>query len=250
MKAVILITLHRRYYEFVNSINNIKSKLYLFPEPPSIFVVWADPEPSRNWLLNELVENKTIELLIGRCALPGEDSKVATTFYESNNIRLGLENVFRFYPKCFCIVQASDIIITNYGFDLMISEMHRGANAVVFYWSSNAYHTNCFSISSDKKYWPPFVKMNDPNILEYIWKKTLFFKKIDSFVTTMSNSNNIAFEHNHISENMKPFPFKNSVKNNMIFCYIRGSISFMKIVLNFFRCIILGDCNGKSNYQL
>ena len=247
MKTVILITLHRRYYEFVNSIKNIKSKSVFANNFPSIFVVWADPDPTRYWLLNELIEDKIIELLITRHMLPGENLKVATTFYEANNIRLGLENVFRAYPNCFCIVQASDIIITDYGFDLMINEMNRGANAVVFYWSANAFHTNCFAISNNKDYWPPFVKKNDPSILELIWKRNLASKKIDNFLTAMSNYNRIAFEHDHISENMIPFPIKYIPKNATINCYVSGSMSFIKIVLNFFRCIILGDCNGKNN---
>ena len=71
------------------------------------------------------VANEEIHWIRTDLALePGENLKVATTFYEANNIRLGLENVFRTYPNSFCIVQASDIIITNYGFDLMINEMN------------------------------------------------------------------------------------------------------------------------------
>ena len=63
----------------------------------------------------------------------------------------------------------------------------------------------------------------------------------------MSNYNKIAFEHNHISENMEPFPIKYIPKSATINCYVSGSISFIRIVLNFLRCIILGDCNGKNN---
>lgn len=246
MKLVILITLHRRYYEFVNSINNIKSKSNLLGEKPSIFVIWSDPEPTKQYLLDDYLKDKTIELLITRLALPNETGKQATTFYESQNIRLGLENVFRKYPECCCIVQASDIIIHDYGYDLLINEIRRGSDIVAFYWSSNAFHTNCFSIVNKKNFWPPFARKEDRDVLEVLWNRKLNRLEIKPNITIMSNYNSIAFSHNHITENLKPFPSKEPLIFNNTICYIEGTINILQIILSFFRCIILGVFNGKN----
>lgn len=242
MKPVILITLHRRYHELLRTIKNIESKKRFFKENPSVFVIWADPEPSRYWLIKKLLDNKKIELLITRYRLPKEDGKQPTTFYESQNIRIGLENVFRKYPDAFCIVQASDIYITDYGFYLIENEMNNGAKLLTFNWENrfgaNALHTNCFAVLNTKELWPPFAPLGGIDVLERLWYINLENNLMLKNNTLMSNSNNICFLHEHISEHLEQIPFIPLVQNNNLRLNIRGNKSIFRIILDFIRCII------------
>ena len=250
MKPVILITLHRRYHELLNTLKNINLNTRFFKEKPSIFLIWADPEPGMYWFINQFLQNKTIEFLINRYVLPNENGKNPTTFYESQNIRLGLENVFRKYPNAYCIVQASDITIKEYGFYLIENEMNNGANAIVFDWqnkfNAKSFHTNCFSVINDKDLWPPYANIEDRDVLERLWFVQIEKNNLIKKFTVLSNNNEISFSHKHISELLKPLEKKSVFFNNSINCYIGGNLNLLKIILNFFRCIIFGDCNGKN----
>ena len=238
MKQVILITLHRRYHEFSLALKNIHNKKIFFKEKPSIVVVWADPDNGRRWFIDNLLEQKLIDHVVYRYKLPNEDGNQPTTFFESQNIRLGLENVFRLYENAFCIVQAGDIIITEYGFYVMESEMLKGAEVVNFAWTnkhtSNAWHTNCFAISSNKEYWPPFADIDSLDVLEKLWYRECYGKRK---ITTLSNNNNIIFKHNHISENMPKFPIVYINTNLSCNMFIRGYKSIFRIIKEFLRCI-------------
>lgn len=249
MKPVILITLHRRYHEFVKTIKNIYSKIEYFSERPSIFVVWADPEPGRYWLLDSFLKNNLIESIILRHVLLDENGKTPTTFYESHNIRIGLENVFRTYPNCYCIVQASDITVTEYGFHLIETEMNRGASAIAFPWINTnfgAFHTNLFCVTNDKSIWPPFADKKSRDVLERLWYKDLERKNLLKKFTNISNYNNSVFLHEHITESLEQFPIKPALSYNQLNLNIEGTVNILQIVLNFFRCIFIGDCNGKN----
>lgn len=253
MKPVILITLHRRYHEFVKTIKNIHSKFEYFSEKPTIYVVWSDPEPGRYWLLDLFKKNNLIDFLITRHVLPDENGKTATTFYESQNIRLGLENVFRNHPDSYCIVQASDISITEYGFHLIDTEMNRGAKGIVFSWINTnfgAFHTNCFCVTNDKDLWPPFADKKSRDVLERLWYKDLERKNLIKNFTNMSNYNKIIFSHEHISENLEQFPIKAALSYNQIYLHIEGTVNILDFILNFFRCIFMGDRNGKNSNRL
>ena len=244
MKPVILITLHRRYHELCLALKNIHHKKIFFKEPPSIVLIWADPEPSRKWFIDNLIEDKLIDHVIHRFKLPTDNGNSGTTFSESQNIRLGLENVFRLYKNSYCIVQASDICITEYGFYLIEQEMNNGAKAVSFVWpnryTSRAWCTNCFAVSNDKEYWTPFTDMRSSDVLERSWFEKCYLKED---ITTMSNNNEIVFVHKHISENMDEFPIKPVIINKTFNLFIKGSMS----LLNRLRCIFLGDINVKDH---
>lgn len=248
MKPVILITLHRRYHELCLALKNIQNKKIFFKQIPSVVLVWADPENGRRWFIDKLIEEKIIDHVIYRYKLPNEDGNQPTTFFESQNIRIGLENVFRLYENAYCIVQASDIIINEFGIRLMQSEILKGAEVVNFAWSnrytSNAWYTNCFAISSNKEYWPPCSDMDCADVLEKLWYRESYGKRK---ITTLSNNNNIAFKHEHISENMKQFPIVYVDTNFSCSLFIKGYKSIFRIIKEFIRCIFLGDSNGKSN---
>jgi len=251
MKPVILITLHRRYHELEKTINNLISKKRFFKECPSIYVIWADPEPCRYWFLDDLVKTSKIEGLITRHVLPEENGKNPTSFYESHNIRIGLETIFRKYPNSYCIVQASDVLIKEYAIHLIQEQIFLHANAVVFYWSNKynpyAFHTNFFAVTSDSSYWPPFADFKTQDVLERLWYKNLESKNLLNKIFKYVNHNETCFMHEHISESLKEFVKKSVFHASRICLNIKGHLSFHKIILNFFRCIFLGDCNGKNN---
>lgn len=246
MNPVILITLHRRYHELELALENINRKKIFFKKKPKIVVIWADPENGRKWFIDSLLKNKLIDNILYRYKLPNEGNTKATTFYESQNIRLGLQNVFRLYENSYCIVQASDICITEYGLYLMENEMNNGAELVNFYWQNkftlNAWSTNCFAVKSNQEYWPPFCDIDCLDTLEKLWFKSLE-NKTKLKITTMSNNNNIVFVHNHISEKLNPFPIKYIDLKNNLKMYIKGNMEFTKMIKNFLRCIFKGGNN-------
>jgi len=244
MKPVILITLHRRYHELHKSLKNIHSKKVFFKQRPSIVLIWADPEPSRKWFIDNLLKEKIIDHVIYRYKLLSDSGGHGTTFSESQNIRLGLENVFRLYDDCYCIVQASDICITEYGFYLIEQEMNNKANVINFTWanrfSTKAWHTNCFAVSKNKEYWPPCCDINCTDTLERLWYNECNLYK---GITTLSNNNEVAFIHKHISEKMDAFPIKPVNIKNSFNLFIKGSMTLLKRL----RCIFLGDINVKNS---
>lgn len=243
MKPVILITLHRRYHELHKALKNIHGKKVFFKNQPSIVLVWADPEPSRRWFIDDLVKAKLIDHVVHRYKLPSDSSGYGTTFSESQNIRLGLENVFRLYDDCYCVVQAADICITEYGFYLIEQEMCNGAQAINFTWenrfTSKAWHTNCFAVSKNKDYWPPCCNLNCLDVLEKLWYNECGLYK---GITTLANNNQIIFIHKHISEKMDAFPSKPVTIKNTFNLFIKGSMTFLKRL----RCIFLGDSSVKN----
>jgi len=244
MKPVILITLHRRYHELHKSLKNIYDKKDFFKTEPSIVLIWADPEPSRKWFIDSLLKEKIIHHVIYRYKLPSDSGAYGTTFSESQNIRLGLENVFRLYDDCYCIVLASDICISKYGLYLIDQEMKNGAKVVNFVWInrfiSKAWHTNCFSVCKEKKYWPPCCDLKCTDTLERLWYNECYSYR---GITTLSNNNEIVFTHRHISEKMDAFPAKPANIKTTFNLFIKGSMTLLKRL----RCIFLGDINVKNS---
>ncbi len=98
MQAVILLTVHRRYYELSRAIERIHELRAEFAVAPEIVVVWSQPEVSRFWFFDELLADHKIQHLVGRPALPGECASGPKTYPESYNLRLGLNFIRRSRP--------------------------------------------------------------------------------------------------------------------------------------------------------
>lgn len=122
--------------------------------------------------------------------------------------------------------------------------MNTGAKVVNFVWAnrftSKAWHTNCFSVCEDKKYWPPCCDLKCTDTLEKLWYNECHIYKC---ISTFSNNNEISFSHRHISEKMDAFPAKAAIIKNTFNLFVKGSMTLLKRL----RCIFLGDINVKNN---
>jgi hypothetical protein len=237
MKPVILITLYRRYHEFCSTIENIEKNRRFFKVNPDIYVVWSSPENGKFWLFEDLIKKNIVQKLITRKSFPNENGKLPTSFFESHNIRLGLETVFRDHPDSYCIVQAADVKITEYGFDIIESEMLRGASAVTFIWNntytSNAWSTNCFAVSSARKFWPPFVEYDTIDVLERYWYKEFAKNNKKDYVTVIGNQSDYIFTHEHRTEKLPAFLDKFIGNKDDIQLFIKGRKSLIKRIIDF-----------------
>jgi len=242
MKPIILITLYRRYHEFCNSIENIERYKKFFKVKPDIYVIWSSPENGKLWLFEDLIKKDIIQKLITRKGFPNENGKHPTSFFESHNIRLGLETVFRDHPDSYCIVQAADVKITEYGFNVIENEMISGASAVTFIWNNrfttDAWATNCFAVSSARKFWPPFVEYDTIDTLERYWYKEFAKNSKKDYITVLGNQSNLIFTHEHKSEKLPKFLDKFIVKNESVGLFIKGQKSLIKRIYDFWVYLI------------
>ena len=178
-----------------------------------------------------------VQKLITRKSFPDENGKLPTSFFEAHNIRLGLETVFRDHPDSYCIVQAADVKITEYGFDTIENEMLRGASAVTFIWNnsytSNAWATNCFAVSSARKFWPPFVEYDTIDVLERYWYKEFAKNNKKDYVTVLGNQSNYIFIHEHKTEKLPAFLDKFIGNKDDIQLFIKGRKSLIKRIIDF-----------------
>jgi hypothetical protein len=242
MKPIILITLYRRYHEFCNSIENIERYKKFFKVKPDIYVIWSSPENGKLWLFEDLIKKDIIQKLITRKGFPNENGKHPTSFFESHNIRLGLETVFRDHPDSYCIVQAADVKITEYGFNVIENEMISGASAVTFIWNNrfttDAWATNCFAVSSARKFWPPFVEYDTVDTLERYWYKEFAKNSKKDYITVLGNQSNFIFTHEHKSEKLPKFLDKFIVENESVGLFIKGQKSLIKRIYDFWVYLI------------
>ena len=242
MKPIILITLYRRYHEFCNSIENIERYKKFFKVKPDIYVIWSSPENGKLWLFEDLIKKDIIQKLITRKGFPNENGKHPTSFFESHNIRLGLETVFRDHPDSYCIVQAADVKITEYGFNVIENEMISGASAVTFIWNNrfttDAWATNCFAVSSARKFWPPFVEYDTIDVLERYWYKEFAKNNKKDYITVLGNQSNFIFTHEHRSEKLPKFLDKFIVENESVGLFIKGQKSLIKRIYDFWVYLI------------
>ena len=242
MKPIILITLYRRYHEFCNSIENIERYKKFFKIKPDIYVIWSSPEHGKLWLFEDLIKKNIIQKLITRKGFPNENGKLPTSFFESHNIRLGLETVFRDYPDSYCIVQAADVKITEYGFNVIENEMISGASAVTFVWNNtytlNAWATNCFAVSSARKFWPPFVEYDTIDTLERYWYKEFAKNNKKDHITVLGNQSNFIFTHEHKSEKLPRFLDKFINEKESVSFFIKGKKSLIKTIYDFWVYLI------------
>lgn len=242
MKPIILITLYRRYHEFCNSIENIERYKKFFKIKPDIYVIWSSPEHGKLWLFEDLIKKNIIQKLITRKGFPNENGKLPTSFFESHNIRLGLETVFRDYPDSYCIVQAADVKITEYGFNVIENEMVSGASAVTFIWNNtytlNAWATNCFAVSSARKFWPPFVEYDTIDTLERYWYKEFAKNNKKDHITVLGNQSNFIFTHEHKSEKLPRFLDKFINEKESVSFFIKGKKSLIKTIYDFWVYLI------------
>lgn len=231
MKPVILITVHRRYRELKESLENIC--LSEFSEKPDIVVVWADPIISHYWFFQELLKEEKINHLVLRpkCIFDGLG---ATSHPESLNIRKGLQFVRENYEAdCYVIVKAADVF-PRAGILKWIDNLILENRAVLFYWENsiekyNAWHTAFFAIRMDLEYWPPLDR-NEGDVLEVQWAKLISSRRLPFYKT--HNSRQLKFYTVNYEDKLES---KSQILSNLVVLNLVGYIPWYRRLYRFFR---------------
>ena len=230
-KPIILITVHRRYYELNRTIENIEKLKEEFASPPIIVVVWACPEIGRLWFFQELLKQGKIDRLVYREATEFDNNNGPTSYPASLNIRVGLDFIKREYSlfNYYVIGHDADIVPNTGTFKYIDQEMQDfNKDGVLFFWENgirhvDTWHTNFFAVSSNKNYWPP-ISDRGGDVLESQWGTELLNNNLRNF-TVSHNSRSQKFLHIHSTETEPSFPFKPQVESEGVFIYIKGRVS-------------------------
>lgn len=203
-------TLCRRYHELAT---NLPANLEAFERElgyrPRVVLVWARPEPGRLWLIRDLVARGLVGVVLGRPACPGERDDGPTTLPESLNIRMGLEYVREHHPDCYVVMTAADIRLQEGTAGFFDHHVNReGCEAVVFHLDNGLcrdgiWHTNCFAVGTDERYWPPVSPPDSDDILERQWGRLLAERALPA-VHSWHNYASRKFLHRHESESLPP----------------------------------------------
>lgn len=214
-KVVLLVTVHRRYAELERNLA-ITAERFLaeLGHVPPVVIVWACPEVGRLWIFQKLQRAGLCSHLIKRAPLPGESNAlgVATTHFESANIRAGLEFVLEMYgPETLVCMQTADVSLQEGTVGMFLHEILRKEHrAVVFHWAngvlaSGVWHTNCWALRvGERELWPPTSNPDSQDVLERQWGRALEAK---TGVFGWHNAGERRFLHRHESEHLEPPPF-------------------------------------------
>lgn len=219
MQPIILITLHRRYRELIESLETVKELEDEFDIKPKKIVVWADPCIGHYWILRQLLQEEKIDYLVLRNKSVFDGEGKPTSYPESLNIKKGFEFIEENFKDYFVIVKASDVF-PRPGIFEYINKKIKDVPAILFFWENriekiNAWNTCFFAVRHDFKEIPPVS--NNSDTLEINWGKMLASKKV-------------AFERNHNSRDRKfycknyqeAFPIKPLYYFSSISCFVVG----------------------------
>lgn len=212
-KPVILVTVYRRYFELARTIERIHELKHEFSQVPDIVVIWAQPEVTRIWFFNRLLQEGKIQRLLTRPQLPDEFPSTATTYAESHNLRIGLNHIKATYDASttYALCQAADVYANpEQCYQYIDRKIQEGEEAVVLFWPNGCihddiWHTNMFAVPLDESYWPPVASLNDSDVLERQWG-LLLKQGQPPYVHKNHNHNNKRFLHEHLSEFQEEWP--------------------------------------------
>lgn len=173
-----IITLHRRYFELTQHIKRFRTLRSLFPDRVKIIVVYADPEPNFSF------DGFDIDIILPRPLLSYEGER-GTSYGESANIRAALEYAYHNFPNASgAIVSAADswaskplveYFLQCWRGDYGASTTGGGSNGLM-------YITNTFFINPRRRnYWPPLLREDCPETLEWEWGREVREKQLDRF---------------------------------------------------------------------
>ena len=233
-KPIILITLHRRYHELIDNVQHIYRCRIFFKTAPIIYVIWADPEISKKWILYDLKKKNFIHNIIYRAKV---DKQGNTSFYESININMALPIIFKRHgDNCFVMVHATDTKVSPVVYNTFEKQINLGYWCSVYSWSRGtieAWKTAVFAITNKKQIWPPLLENTCPDILESAWVKII--KSEDKkMIKVNSYSDSILFESNCTTETSRRFQDKPQFHQTMFFMSITGYVPLYKRILNWF----------------
>lgn len=196
MKPIIAISVYHRFYELGQNLEVIRQRLSEFAEKPIVVVIWARPQRSREWFMQQLVDRGLIDYLMYRPELPDEP-KQATTYSESRNIDIARLFVkARFGDDTYIVYQAADIR-PQPGVYKLIEQEIASHNVCLWHWSGiarDSYHTNFFTIrTSETEYFPPITPPNCADVLEAAWGQVIPRAKL--YVTHNANERHFVNRH-------------------------------------------------------
>lgn len=236
-KPIILITLHRRYHELIDNVQHIYRCRIFFKHNPIIYVLWADPEISKKWILDDLKKRKLINKIIYRKTI---DKTGSTSFYESINFRKAFPIIFQENGNnSFIIVHATDTKVSPVAYKIFEKQINDGFIASVFKWNNDyvyAWKTAVFAITNNEECWPPLLTNNHGDVLESAWPKSLTHE-IKNKIKINKYADNILFESKNSTEYLPDFDDKQQYYNDTTCLYINGYIPLYKRILNWFGVI-------------
>jgi hypothetical protein len=208
-KAVVVLTLHRRYDQLWANLRALDEKKGEFAEPPLVALVAAQPEGEALPFLRRLQRDGLVDWVLFRPS-NGLDGPV-TTVPESNNIRLGLSWARDVAgPDAYALVQAADVTPAAGVYRLVDERMQAGTAGCLFHWEngsarSDVWHTNFFTVAlADEALWPPVVGPGDPDVLERKWGRQLGDLGYPGEWWRTHNSCGKRFLHEHLDNGPPP----------------------------------------------
>lgn len=243
LKAVLLVTVYRRYHELQKNLRRTRDKAMAeLGYMPDVVLVWASPETSRLWLIQELMQEGLVTHLVKRYHLEGLDGDRPTTFPESRNLRLGLEFIRDNYQELsYCIMHAADIWLQDgtlkFIDDRINGRVEEGEHqAVLFHWQNPIVHadiwaTYMFGVRlDDPAYWPPVSPDNAQDVLERQWGCQLMGKP---GIFRWHNSRDQKFLHRHESEQLPEMDHRSQHLQQNVTMYCKGHLPwYSRIVWN------------------
>lgn len=245
MKPVIVVTVYRRYHELAALLDRVGELAGEFAERPDVVVVWAQPEVGRLWFFQKLLADGAVQKLLTRPRLPGEAADQPTTYPESHNVRQGLEWVRANYDPAttYAVVLAADVTPNaEHLFRFVDDHMSRDdGRAVVFHWPNGCvphhiWHTNCFAVCLDERYWPPVLPAESGDTLEWAWGKQLRERRLHA-VLESHNSRERRFVHAHRSEALPAWPVEPQAAAQSALLLISGHLPWWRRLLERLRLV-------------
>ena len=208
LQPIIVITLYRRYYEFVNSVENTYKLRGEFTLAPIIIVVWADPEPDKFGLIERFLKEGKIHYVLERRKSEWDGWGRPTTPAELLNFKVGFDFIKERFKDFYIILQGADILVKEGIYGWVNSEITKWP-AILLFWrnsleTQNAWHTN-FWVVKNLKYLPRYNEKYQVDTLETMWAKTLRDDGLNDFLHS-HNSRNLKFQEVHSSTKDTIFP--------------------------------------------
>lgn len=208
LTPIIVVTLYRRYYEFVDSIENINRLKKEFKVPPIIIVIWAVPEEDKFGLMEKLLTQGKIHYVLERKISEYDGWNKPTTLAELLNFEVAINFIKGKFVGYYIILEGADILVNN-GIYYWIDNEIRYWAAILFFWNNNltiedAWHSNFFVIK-DLNYWPKYEEKYAHDTLETMWGKRLRDEKLTDFLHS-HNSRHQRFTEIHSSTKDSIYP--------------------------------------------
>lgn len=223
-----MVTLYRRYREFLNSIERIQQLRGEFYIDPIIIVVWADPEMNKIGIMENLLKEAKVNYILERRKSQYDGWGKPTTPAELLNFKVGIDFIKSKFQHYFVILQGADILVEE-GIYRWISDEIVKYPALLFFWNNkletqNAWHTNFFAVK-DLNYWPKFEDKYANDTLETMWGRRLRDEGLTEFLHS-HNSRGLKFKEIHSSV------ISTNVPNNVgsgVYYFVNGSLQLILI---------------------